>query len=119
MATTVTSNDSSVEVEVANSGILVHLGQLESGISKEFGIWLVTASGREDRVRYSVIDRLEDWAKRDINQVANESRSSLPEPLIQRMDKSEAPFTTIIQSTGSLARATQAASGCVLAQPYM
>lgn len=118
LATTVTSNDSSVEVEVSDSGIHVHLGQLEPGVSKEFGIWLVTASGRVDRVS-SVIDRLENWTQRDINQVANESRSSLPEPLIQRIDKPEDPFTTIIQSTGSLARATQAASGCVLAQPYM
>jgi hypothetical protein len=118
-ATTAVSGDPSVLVEVTDSGIQVDLGQLQPGTTKEFGIWIVTAWDQQGRVISSVLDELSNWVERDISQVAEESRSALPDPLIQRKDVREDPFTTIIQSTSSLARATQALSGCVLAQPYM
>lgn len=119
LATTAVSNDPSIEIEVSKDGILVDFGHLQPGATKEFGIWLVTAAGKKEEVISSVIDELTNWTQKDINQVAEESQSALPEPLIQRNDKKNDPFTTIIQSTSSLARATQAVSGCVLAQPYM
>ncbi len=119
LATTAVSDDPSVNIEVNESGMEIDLGRLEPGATKEFGIWLVTAAGQQDLIYSNVLDELSNWTQRDINQVAEESQSSLPEPLIQRKDTSEDPFTTIIQSTSSLARATQAVSGCVLAQPYM
>lgn len=119
LATTAVSGDPSVHVRVSESGIEVDLGTFLPGTTKEFGIWLVTAADHRDQVISSVLNELANWVERDINQVAEESKSALPEPLIQRTDAQNDPFTTIIQSTSSLARATQAVSGCVLAQPYM
>lgn len=119
LATTAVSDDPSVNIEVTESGIQIDLGRLQPGTSKEFGIWLVTAAGQQDTIYSTVLNELSKWTQRDNNRVAEESQSALPEPLIQREDADEDPFTTIIQSTSSLARATQAVSGCVLAQPYM
>lgn len=119
LATTAVSEDSTVNIEVNQSGIQIDLGHLQPGTSKEFGIWLVTAAGHQDIITSTVLDDLSDWTQKDINLVAEESKFALPEPLIQRKDSENDPFTTIIQSTSSLALATQAVSGCVLAQPYM
>jgi hypothetical protein len=119
LATTAVSDDPSIGIEVSESGIEIDLGSLQPGTTKEFGVWLVTAAGQQNRVAESVLVELAKWVGSDINQVAEESQSALPEPLIQQNDAQNDPFTTIIQSTSSLARATQAVSGCVLAQPYM
>lgn len=119
LATTAASNDSHTSISINSGGLRIDLGLMKPGKEKEFGVWLVTASGSEETIEADVLNVLAEWTQKSINQVAAESRSALPEPLIQRTDAQNDPFTTIIQSTSSLARATQAVSGCVLAQPYM
>jgi len=119
LATSAVSTDPDVKIKAITGGLYIDLGQMQGGDQQIIGVWLVTTSTAEDILEKTVIEKLNRYKSQNINEVIERSRAALPEPILRRTDSQEDPLTTIIQSTTDLARATQAESGCVLAQPYM
>jgi len=119
LATGATSPDPEVTVQTTPEGIQLDLGRMQGGTQRTVGVWLVTATAPDEKLEEKVLSELDRWRAQSISEVVERSRAALPEPLIQHHKASGDPLTSIIQSTAGLARATQAYSGCVLAQPYM
>ncbi len=119
LATSAVSNDPGVTITAQTGGLHIDLGHMKGGDKQTVGVWLVTASAPVDSLEKTVLAQLIKYKSQNIEEVVNRSRAALPEPILRRTDGREDPLTTIIQSTTNLARATQAQSGCVLAQPYM
>lgn len=119
LATSATSIDPDVEVRATSDGLQIDLGQMGGGEQRTVGVWLVTATAPDGKLEETVLSDLKRWKGRKIEKVVEQSRAALPEPLLRRVGVNDDPLISIIQSTSGLARATQAYSGCVLAQPYM
>jgi len=119
LATSAVSTDPDIKIRAITGGLYIDLGQMKGGEQQIIGVWLVTASAPEDNLKKAVIEKLNKYTSQSIDHVVERSRAALPELILRRTDGQDDPLTTIIQSTTDLARATQAESGCVLAQPYM
>ncbi|MBL4888238.1 MAG: hypothetical protein JKZ03_07310 [Flavobacteriaceae bacterium] len=118
-ATTLVSNNESVNIKANNTGFSVDLGLMKPLETRTIYLYIVTEKNATSAIEKKTLKKLNDLKNQDLTALIDRSTQNRDAFLFSSQGRENDALTQSINATLNLCKACKANEGGIMAQPYM